>query len=250
MSKGHSMLSRVRRWLLKHGKTSPARLRTRTGSLRLSLEELESRLAPSVNLPLSTDPGVQQQPSIAVDLHDPNHLVVAYMDYSLEHTGYAGLGVAVSHDGGADWKQTSIPLPAGFDQGAANPIVRFDDQGHVFVSFMAVTFLGPKQPLTNPNFDNRLAPVYQSNNGIFVLRSDDGGAHWQQPVAVVSHLYDSEHPAFFEVIPDLAIDTFRTLPNGQPNPNYSNLYVCWTRVYPASPFPGEPDATGGTDIMI
>jgi hypothetical protein len=191
-------------------------------------------------VPLTTDPGVQQMPSVAVDPHDANHLVVAYMDYSLLSTGYAGLGVAVSHDAGATWKYGSIPLPADFDEGAANPMVRFDGQGHVFVCFMAVTFLGPKAPLTNSNFEERGLPGIQSNNGIFVARSDDGGLDWQPPVAVVSHLYDGQDFVPFDCIPDLAIDTFRTLPNGRPNPNYGNQYVDWTRVY----------TDGGTDIYI
>ena len=60
----------------------------------------------------------------------------------------------MSHDAGDTWQQTALPLPAGFDQGAANPIVRFDDQGHIFVSYMAATFLGPKPGITNPNIFN------------------------------------------------------------------------------------------------
>ena len=215
---------------------------------RLAFEVLEQRSLLSAAAPLdppptivnhqvTSDPGVQQQPSITVDPHNSKHLVLAYMDYSLVHTGYAGIGVAVSHDAGDTWQHSSIPLPAGFDQGAANPIVRFDDQGHVFTSFMAVTFLGPKAPLTNPNFDARGVPGTQSNNGIFVARSDDGGLNWHQPVAIVSHVYDGQNRVFFEVIPDLAIDTFRTLPNGQPNPNYGNQYVVWTRVYPPGQYP-------------
>ena len=51
-------------------------------------------------------------------------------------------------------------------------------------------------------------------------------------------------------MPDLAIDTFRTLPDGSPNPNYGNMYEVWTRYYPAGQFPGEPDSTAGSDIMI
>jgi hypothetical protein len=206
--------------------------------------------AVSPNVAVTTDPSVQQMPSIAADPADPRHLVVAYMDYALVTTGYAGIGVAVSRDGGGGWQHASIPLPAGFDQGAANPIAHFDGQGHVFVSFMAATFLGPKAPLTNANFEDRGAPGEQSNNGIFVARSDDGGLSWQPPVAVVSHLYDGQHPVLDEVIPDLAIDTFRTLPDGQPNAHYGELYVAWTRIYPAGQFPGQPDASGGTDIMI
>ncbi|HEX5273345.1 MAG TPA: hypothetical protein VFW33_22770, partial [Gemmataceae bacterium] len=108
-----------------------ARLRRRPG-----VEELEPRLAPTagVNVPLTTDPGVQQMPSLAVDPHDAGHLVVVYMDYSLLTTGYAGIGVRVSRDGGATWQDSfaghklQVPLPADFDPnhlGAAQPVVQF-----------------------------------------------------------------------------------------------------------------------------
>src|SRR5215470_14147149 len=60
---------------------------------------LAASVAPA-NLAITTDPKVQQMPSVAVDPHDANHIVVAYMDYSLVTSGYAGIGVAVSHDGG------------------------------------------------------------------------------------------------------------------------------------------------------
>ncbi len=207
-----------------------------------------------VNQRITTDSNVQQMPSIAVDPLDNNHLVLAYMDYSLVQTGYAGIGVAVSHDGGDTWQDSSsIPLPSfGYKQkpadGAADPIVRFDDQGHVFVSFMAVTYLGDQPSLTNPNFEDRAFGI-QSHNGIFVARSDEGGSTWNAPTAVVSHTY-VDHDVVFDIIPDLAIDTFRTLPNGQDNPNYGNMYVTWTRIYPAGQFPGHPEYEGGTDIMI
>jgi hypothetical protein len=54
---------------------------------RLCVEELEPRLPPSANVAVTTDPGVQQMPSIAVDPHNANHLVTAYLDYSLLTTG-------------------------------------------------------------------------------------------------------------------------------------------------------------------
>ena len=210
----------------------------------------------SVNRQITSDPGVQQMPSIAVDPLDGDHLVLAYMDHSLVSTpGYAGIGVSVSRDGGDTWEETALPVPVDFNQGAANPIARFDDQGNVFVSFMAATFLGEKPPLTNPNFWNPERGAsdrdlgMQANNGVFVARSDDGGLAWNQPVAVVSHLYEGDD-VFFEVIPDLGIDTFPVLPDGQPNPNYGNLYVTWTRLYPAGQMPGAPENTGGGDLMI
>ncbi len=39
-------------------------------------------------------------PSVAVNPLDPQHVVIAYMDYSLVDTGYAGIGVAVSTTAG------------------------------------------------------------------------------------------------------------------------------------------------------
>ena len=51
-------------------------------------------------------------------------------------------------------------------------------------------------------------------------------------------------------MPDLAIDTFRTLPDGRTNPNYGTLYETWSRYYPAGQYPGEPNAIGGANIMI
>src|SRR5262249_25463793 len=90
----------------------------------------------------------------------------------------------------------------------------------------------------------------QANNGIFVARSDDGGVTWGQPATVAANLYDGQHPVPFEIIPDLAIDTYHTLPDGRPNPNYGNLYETWARYYPSGQFPGEPDATGGSQVMV
>src|SRR5438034_37141 len=54
----------------------------RPGRYRPQCEQLESRqlLSPlPLNEPLTTDPGVQQMPAVAVDPHDPAHLAVAYM---------------------------------------------------------------------------------------------------------------------------------------------------------------------------
>jgi hypothetical protein len=210
----------------------------------------------SANTAISTDPGVQQMPLIAVNPLDPDHIVMAFMDQSLVDSGYTGIATATSRDGGSTWQPSSIPLPAGFDEGAANPWVKFDDGGHVYVAFMSVTFLGPKPPITNANFFNPERGASDrdrgmtANNGIFVSRSDDAGLTWNQAVSVASHLYDGQNQVPFEVIPDLAIDTFRLLPDGRPNPNYGNLYVGWTRLYPPGQFPGHPEFSGGGDMML
>ena len=214
------------------------------------------------NQAVATGSGVQQDPTIAVDPTNPNHIVVTYMDSTLvTTTGYAGIGVAESNDGGNTWQYSSVPLPAGFNQGAAAPTVQFDGQGNVFIAFMAVTYLGPSIPdQTYPSSSER-ADGFQSTNGIFVSRSTDGGLTWGQPAAVVSHTFTgtpgtsgttgpSGTQVPFDSGPSFSVDTFKTLPGGQPNPYYGDLYVAWTRVYPAGQFPGDPNSQDGSDVMF
>jgi Neuraminidase (sialidase) len=150
------------------------------------------------------------------------------MDRLLVVTYYAGIGVAVSFDNGVTWQRSSVPLPPGIDQGASNPTLQFDDQGHIFVSYEAAMFLGPQPPLTNPTtidlvtHDRTRTYGFQANNGIFVVRSDDGGLTWGAPVAVASHLYTTT-PVPFEINAALNTELYRTLPNGQANPYYEDI---------------------------
>jgi hypothetical protein len=51
-------------------------------------------------------------------------------------------------------------------------------------------------------------------------------------------------------MPDLAIDNIATLPNGTPNPNYGTMYDVWARYYPTGQYPGQPTATGGSQILL
>ncbi len=215
------------------------------------LEVLEDRTLPSVSLfgPLVSGPGAQQMPSIAVDSHHPEHVVVAYMDTSLADTGHAGVGVSVTRDGGVSWQRTFVALPSDQSGGAANPVARFDDQGHVFISFMAATFLGPDKPNQTVPISSQRRFGFQSNNGVFVARSDDGGSTWNPASAVTSNLYTGSDVVFDEM-PDMAVDTFPALPNGAANPNFGNLYVNWVRVYPDGQLPGGDGGRGASDIMV
>jgi hypothetical protein len=67
---------------------SSMRLRSRR-RLRPRVEEVESRLAPSADVSVSTDPGMQQMPSIAVVPLDSRHEVVAYIGHLCLATGCA-----------------------------------------------------------------------------------------------------------------------------------------------------------------
>lgn len=200
---------------------------------------------------ITSDSQTQQNPSIAADPLDPDHVVLAFMDYALSSHGYAGIGVAVTRDGGRSWERNAINLPSGFEQGASDLIAKFDSEGHVFVTFMAASFKGKETPpILNPDSGATRALGMKANNGIFLTRSDDGGLNWMSPVAVASHQYDRIHQVPFEIYPDMAVDNVRVLPSGQANPNFGNLYVTWARYYPAQQFPGEPNSIGGSDVML
>lgn len=205
----------------------------------------------SANQAITSDAGTQNSPSVAVDPLDPNRVVVAFADYALLSTGYAGIAVAASQDGGASWEHRTLALPSGFEQGASDPTVNFDGRGHVYISYMAAKFNGAsKPPLLNPGGGAQRAMGFKANNGIFVSRSDDGGLTWMSPVAVASHVYDGVTQVPFEIYPDLAVDNIPKLPDGQTNPNYGNLYATWARYYPVGQFPGEAKSIGGSDVMI
>lgn len=240
-------------------------------SRRARFELLEPRhLLAAANLAVTTNADVQQMPSVAVDPLDPKHVVVAYMDYSLldaadnpatptneahDHP-YAGIGVATSRDGGASWSYSSVPLPAGFNQGAANSTVKFDNidhdamapgvQNHVFVSFMAATFAGDLPSLTNPDGGAPRALGFEASNGIFVSVSKNGGENWEQPVCAsgVPNVYDGVHRVPFDIIPGMEID------NSPTSPRHGTIYVSWSRYFPAGLFPGMPESTGGVEVYI
>jgi hypothetical protein len=214
-----------------------------TAVCSLTEDDLLVPLVEPSNTVVTTAAGVQQQPSVAVDPLDAQHVAIAYMDYALRATGYAGIALAASTDGGASWTKTEVPVPAAFNAAAGSPVARFH-QGKLYVVFMAATFEGPNKPglIYDPRTFTGLSGRsfgMQADNGIFIASTVDDGANWGTTVAIASNLYTSPTKVPFETTPDLAIDEAS-----------GNLYVTWARFYPAGLYPGRPTSLGGSAIML
>jgi hypothetical protein len=111
---------------------------------------------------------VQLEPSIVVDPLDPNHLVMAAIDYNLD----SGIGVYTSFDGGVTWGEPSQALIFPRDiVTAGDPVLAFGTDGTVYLALL--TF-GIQEFEFGPVRD--FAPVLS----IGLSRSTDGGVTWSE----------------------------------------------------------------------
>lgn len=204
------------------------------------------------NLLVTGDAAVQQQPTVAVNPLDGDHVVIVYQDASLLTNGQNGVGVSVSFDAGATWTRSSVSLPAGFDDAADSPIVEFASDGKVFVIFQATGLLGKDLDIVPTRGGNTfsLTPEhFETNSGIFVSRSDDGGVSWNAATPLSGHVFSGTQVPF-DVQPEIAIDNFETRSDGSPNPFFGNIYASWGTFFPTGQFPLRPDFLGGGLVLM
>lgn len=106
------------------------------------------------------------EPFIALNPNDNQHLVVAWMGFKLGEK--VVIKTKVTFNGGQTWSATSsLPhlIPT---NNSADPSVRFDNNGNVFVCFV---------DYDNDNF---------LNGSIVVVKSVNGGVSWQTPVEALN----------------------------------------------------------------
>ena len=112
---------------------------------------------------------LQTEPHLAVDPDDPDHIVVAMIDYNFpSNTTY------VSFDGGATWEgpnQTGY-LPDDRVSGG-DPVVAFDRKGNVYLASISI---GVEEFTIGPMYTSSIV------SSIAVARSTNGGFDW--PVIV------------------------------------------------------------------
>jgi hypothetical protein len=191
---------------------------------------------------------------IRVDPTDPSH-VIGSSKWFVSPEGYNHLlGFYESRDGGATWPvQGHIPGYEGWTDNT-DPVGAFDSFGNYYEFILAYQFFynsdgshnfsigTPQEP--NPAQPAEVVSVAVRPHGAGGA-SDWISTHGARPDIVAS--YDSIGNE-----PDkqwMTIDTNRLLPNGQPNPNFDNIYLMWVDFHNRTPLPfvsvakANPDGT-------
>ncbi len=154
----------------------------------------------------------QNEPSIAVNPLNPDHIIATSNDYRLRinppPAGDVRPGFYVSFDGGITWPGDGIidisPIPNTF--AAGDPAIAIHDANNIYYSYIAF----------NRDVD--------AAGGVAVSKSTDGGLTWQLPVVIAwntnSVFHDKEY---------IAVDATGSQYDG-------NVYVSWTRFYDTTIF--------------
>ena len=126
----------------------------------------------SRNILVSQDRGrlpYQTEPHIAVNPKDPDHILMATIDYN-----FPGVSNYVSIDGGATWDGPYQPqVPRGELTGVGDPVVAFDRKGNVYVSQLSVKSV-------DFSVGGAIGSAYVMS--VSVSSSSDGGFTWDETV--------------------------------------------------------------------
>ncbi len=105
------------------------------------------------------------EPYLAVNPNDAQHMVVAWMGYI--PFNYISIKTRVTFNGGDTWSEI-LPIPhVNPAYGSADPSIEFNSLGQVFLSFI--------------DYNTVL-----DSGAVYVVRSDDGGLSWEDPVEVIN----------------------------------------------------------------
>jgi len=150
---------------------------------------------------LTPTSGFFTEPAIAVNPSNPQQVVGVFQD---------NVHAAYSQDAGHTWQLAKNVDPKNY-RISGDVSTTFDNQGHAFVCYIAFDKLGTFNYWAHG----------ATRNGIFVLRSLDGGTTWEADQIPVAEQTSS--PGIpFEDKPYIVADTTKSKYAG-------NLYIGWTR---------------------
>lgn len=166
-------------------------------------------IAPAARVTDVTRLGYFNEPSIAVDPNNPQHVVVAYQ---------VPTSVAFSQDGGNSWKKAEGTASTQYKT-SGDVSITYDAKGVALLAYLAFDKLGTF------NYWAHNA----TRNGLFVRRSLDGGKTWEsQERPVLAHPTESGIPfrpsgpgTLFEDKPYIFTDLTQGAHAG-------NIYIGWT----------------------
>jgi hypothetical protein len=104
------------------------------------------------------------EPYLAIDPHDPDHIVVAWIGFTVGTT--TGIKVKASFDRGNSWSASTFLPHVQPVFHSADPSIAFDTAGHVFACY--IDFLQPVD-----------------TGGVYMVASPDGGLTWGTPSKVM-----------------------------------------------------------------
>jgi hypothetical protein len=164
--------------------------------------------------------------AIAVDPHDPNHLVAGSNDYFYRFNNSTGArqvlvptGFFTSFDGGATWIDGQIPMRSGNGAGDPSP---------AFVGALNPTGDAHDAVVLMAQLENSSGQggSYVSQGDVSVSRSTDGGVTWSEPVTVMMGTGTGIGPANKAVFWD---KEWLTVDNNTSSPYYGRAYLTATR---------------------
>ncbi len=140
------------------------------------------------------------EPSIAVDPKNPDHVVATFQPAT----------IAYSTDGGRTFATAELPPVEGW-RGGGDVSVAFDNKGHAYLGTLHFDKLGSQSYWAHG----------AGRNGIFVRHSLDGGKTWEKDAATVKAYQGNEAEIQWEDMP-------RVFADSQPkSPFAGNIYVGW-----------------------
>jgi len=116
----------------------------------------------------------RSESDLAINPKNPQNLVGASKKFDAPHEYHFHLSPFCSFDGGQTWKESSLPMPPGWD-GMTDPAVTFDLAGNAYL-------LG--EPL---QYHGDITGKVLDALGMWVYRSTDGGQSWQAPVQLTDN---------------------------------------------------------------